>query len=157
MPFKQMENIAAYLEACTKLGVPAYDSFQTVALYENKDMIAVLTNIHSLGRVAQRVEGFTGPSLGAKLADTNKREFDEEQLRAAKAAPTLIGKGSHGGATQAGMIDYSKNINRGASIVGIDGLGQGGEATMATTGAHGLVDHSGMIDRNREIVRPQGQ
>ena len=54
MPFKQMENISNYLDACSKLGVPKHDLFQTVALYENKDMIAVLTNIHSLGRVSQK-------------------------------------------------------------------------------------------------------
>ena len=30
-----------------------YDLFQTVALYENKDMCAVLINLQSLGRVAQ--------------------------------------------------------------------------------------------------------
>ena len=33
--------------------VTDYDLFQTVALFENKDMLAVLTNIQSLGRVAQ--------------------------------------------------------------------------------------------------------
>ena len=64
MPFKQMENIANYLQACTQLSVPSHDLFQTVALFENKDMIAVLTNIHSLGRVSQKIPGFVGPSLG---------------------------------------------------------------------------------------------
>ena len=96
MPFKQMENIAAYLEACTALGVPQNDLFQTVALFENKDMIAVLTNIHSLGRVSQKVEGFAGPYLGAKLASTNRRSFTEEQLAAGLNAATFLGKGSHG-------------------------------------------------------------
>ena len=28
MPFMQMENIAMYLEGCTKLGVPSFSSFQ---------------------------------------------------------------------------------------------------------------------------------
>ena len=79
-----MENIAAYLEACTALGVPQNDLFQTVALFENKDMIAVLTNIHSLGRVSQKVEGFAGPYLGAKLASTNRRSFTEGSWRGAQ-------------------------------------------------------------------------
>jgi len=109
MPFKQMENIAAYLDACSRLGVPTYDSFQTVALYENKDMLGVLTNIHSLGRVAQRVPGFAGPVLGAKLAEVHKRDFDEKQLQAAKAAPTFAVSGAaaprQGGVTQARTVD----------------------------------------------------
>lgn len=52
-PFKQMENIGNYLAACTKLGQRTHESFQTVALYEGQDMIAVLVQIHSLGRIAQ--------------------------------------------------------------------------------------------------------
>ena len=28
MPFKQMENIAQYLRACSALGVPAFETFQ---------------------------------------------------------------------------------------------------------------------------------
>ena len=55
MPFMQMENIAMYLEGCTKLGVPSFSSFQTVSLYENKDMGAVLQNIVALGSAAQKV------------------------------------------------------------------------------------------------------
>jgi len=105
MPFKQMENIGRYTEACTKLGVPIHDTFQTVALYENKDMIAVITNIHSLGRIAQQKyltpADYRGPSLGVKLSASTPREHTEAQRRAAAAAPTLLGKGSHGHATQA--------------------------------------------------------
>jgi hypothetical protein len=44
-------------------------------------------NIHSLGRVAQRLEGFHGPTLGAKLAEKNERSFTEQQLNEAKAMP----------------------------------------------------------------------
>lgn len=65
-PFKQMENVSAYLAAAASLGVPAHDMFRTVDLYEGKDMKAVLINIHSLGRAAQRLEGFDGPVLGAQ-------------------------------------------------------------------------------------------
>jgi hypothetical protein len=72
MPFKQMENIGNYLSACSALGVPAFESFQTVDLFENKNMLAVVTNLHSLGRRAQKIPGYTGPALGVKLADANK-------------------------------------------------------------------------------------
>ena len=42
-PFKQMENIGNYLAACNKLGQPSRDSFQTVTLYEDKDMFQVIS------------------------------------------------------------------------------------------------------------------
>jgi len=99
---------------CAKIGVPTHDSFQTVALYENKDMIAVITNIHSLGRVVQQKyltpATYRGPTLGAKISAATPPAPSAAQRRAAAAAPTLLGKGSHGHATQAGMFDNSKNI-----------------------------------------------
>ena len=95
MPFKQMENISHYVEACTHLGVPAQDLFMTVDLWEAKDMRAVVRNIHSLGRVAQTIDTFGGPHLGAKLAAKNERHFSEAQLAEARAMParwTNLGK-----------------------------------------------------------------
>ena len=41
MPFKQMENINSFLAAAGKYGVPTTDLFQTVDLYEAKNMNAV--------------------------------------------------------------------------------------------------------------------
>jgi hypothetical protein len=78
-PFKQMENIGGYLDACRKYGVPAQDNFLTVDLFEGKNMNAVVRNLHSLGRVAQQ-QGFSGPTLGARLATTNRRSFTAEQM-----------------------------------------------------------------------------
>ena len=72
-PFKQMENIANYLHACEReFSQPAHDAFQTIDLYEGRDMGAVLTQLHSLGRLAQQ-HGYTGPSLGARLARATPR------------------------------------------------------------------------------------
>ena len=86
MPFKQMENINTYTDACRRLGVPESDLFVTVDLYEGKNMPAVVRNLHSLGRVAQK-RGFHGPSLGARLASRNVRQFSEAQINAARAMP----------------------------------------------------------------------
>ena len=86
MPFKQMENINSYTEACRRLGVPDSDLFVTVDLFEGKNMPAVVRNLHSLGRVAQ-AKGFAGPSLGAKLSSRNVRQFSEEQINQARAMP----------------------------------------------------------------------
>merc|ERR1719353_1821167 len=94
MPFKQMENIANYLSACATLGMPQHSSFQTVSLFEDQDMMQVITNLHALGAIAQKL-GFEGEAqLGAKLADANVRAFTAEQLSAGRAAQTFIGKSS---------------------------------------------------------------
>eukprot|EP00964_Phaeocystis_antarctica_P056459 scaffold33295_cov63-Phaeocystis_antarctica.AAC.2 len=88
-----MENIGGYLDACRKYGVPAQDNFLTVDLFEGKNMNAVVRNLHSLGRVAQQ-QGFSGPTLGARLATTNRRSFTAEQMaqvpRRAAASATLF-------------------------------------------------------------------
>ena len=78
-PFDMMENVSAYLRACKVLGVPDHELFQTVDLTEEKSMKAVLINIHSLGRTAQRLKDYSGPVLGAKLATANSREFNDAQ------------------------------------------------------------------------------
>ena len=102
MPFKQMENIGAYLDACRKYGVPAQDTFLTVDLFEGKNMNAVVRNLHSLGRVAQQ-QGFSGPTLGARLATTNRRSFTAEQMAQAKATPSRwTNRGGHEGAAASG-------------------------------------------------------
>ena len=93
MPFKQMENIGAYLKACEQLSIPAYDTFQTVDLFEAKNPKAVFTNLHSLGRVAQLLPGYSGPVLGAKLATATARLFTEAQLNEAKATPKFFTAG----------------------------------------------------------------
>ena len=84
-PFKQMENISAYLEACGEYGVPAQDNFLTVDLFEGKNMGAVVRNLHSLGRVAQ-AHGFQGPTLGTRLSTPNRRSFTEQQAIAGRDA-----------------------------------------------------------------------
>ena len=94
LPFMQMENIAAYLEACRDIGIPDFESFQTIDLFEDQNMKAVVLNIHSLGRTAQKL-GFAGPTLGVKESAGNKREFTEEQLNAGKNIVPTFGMGSH--------------------------------------------------------------
>jgi hypothetical protein len=134
-PFKQMENIGNYLKACATLGQSDYDIFQTVALYENKDMGAVVRQIHSLGRLAQKLPGYSGPGLGPKEATANHRDFSEEQLQAAKNAPTFLGKGSHGTpAEDMSRLELGKQQVRSMGLEK-EGLGTGGEQTFQGGGA----------------------
>ncbi|KAH8863047.1 Myophilin isoform 1 [Schistosoma japonicum] len=50
MPFKIMENINAFQEAIKAYGVPTSDVFQTVDLFEKKDIAQVTQCIYALGR-----------------------------------------------------------------------------------------------------------
>ena len=81
--------------------VPPHDTFQTVDLYENKNMRAVLINLHSLGRQVQRLPEYNGPTLGARLATQTVREFSEAQLAEARAAGTFLGGSMTAAATLA--------------------------------------------------------
>ena len=93
-PFKCMGNISSYVAACKVLNVPAQDLFEASDLHEGRNMRAVVRNIHSLGRIAQLVESFDGPVLGARLASRNERQFSEQQLAEARALPRRLSSGA---------------------------------------------------------------
>lgn len=167
MAFKQMENISNYMNACETLGVPKFSLFQTVALYENKDMVAVMTNIQALGSAAQKIPGYSGPVLGSKVADSNVREFTAEQIAAGKAQQTMIGKGSHGtaGSEMGAHIDHSKNIDKLAQVTGdLSGLACDGTATALGVGSFGTagsqmgahIDTSKNIDKMSTVQGAEG-
>nr|ACO14747.1 Calponin-3 [Caligus clemensi] len=103
-PFKHRENIELYLKGCENYGLKAQDLFQVNDLYENKNLYMVVDNLYGLGGMAQR-NGFDGPVIGAKMATSNKRNFDDDVL---KAGQSVIGLqyGSNKGASQAGMTAY---------------------------------------------------
>ena len=137
MPFKQMENIGFYLGACKKLGLLDRETFQTVDLFEGKDMRQVVRQLHSLGRLAQKLDGYSGPTLGPKESTENKRAFTEEQMNQAKAATTFLGKGSYG--TPAESISKLETGKANTRTFGLEkeGLGMGGEAGLVGKGGHG--------------------
>lgn len=110
MAFKMMENISNFLAAVEGYGVSRHDLFQTVDLYEGQNMVQVVNTLHALGRKAQK-NGFQGPVLGVKEADSNPRNFSEETL---KAGETVIGlqAGTNKVASQAGM-----NFGKSRSII----------------------------------------
>jgi len=103
-PFKQRENIEMYLKACATYGLKEQDLFQVNDLYENKNLYMVVDNLYSLGGMAQK-KSWEGPALGVKVASENKRNFDEDTL---KAGQSMIGLqyGTNKGASQAGMTPY---------------------------------------------------
>jgi hypothetical protein len=62
-PFVMMENIGNYLKAASSFGMKEVDLFQTVDLFEKKNMTAVLNHLYSLGRLSSRLPGYSGPSI----------------------------------------------------------------------------------------------
>ncbi|CAB3368225.1 Hypothetical predicted protein [Cloeon dipterum] len=100
--FKMMENINLFQQALKSYGVADLDVFQTVDLYEKKDIAQVTTTLFALGRTTYRHPEWQGPYLGPRPAEENKRDFSEEQLRAGEG---IIGlqAGQNKGASQAGQ------------------------------------------------------
>lgn len=100
--FALRENVNAFCNAARKYGVPDSELFQTVDLFEKKNIAQVTLTIHSLGRQAQ-AHNFAGPALGIKICEKNERHFTEEQLAEAKNTVGLLSE-YKGGATMSGTI-----------------------------------------------------
>lgn len=100
-PFKQMENIQVFLNFCEAYGVPKTGLFQTVDLYEGRNMAQFLNSVQQLGTEAQRQQ-FSGPTIGPKPVEKNDRGFTEEQLRASHGVIGLQ-SGTNKFASQKGM------------------------------------------------------
>lgn len=108
MAFKQMEQISQFLKAAEIYGVRTTDIFQTVDLWEGKDMAAVQRTLLALGSVAVTKDDgcYRGePSWFHRKAQQNRRGFSEEQLRQGQSVIGLQ-MGSNKGASQAGMTGY---------------------------------------------------
>ena len=76
-------------------------------------MNQVVDGIHAVGRASQKISSFSGPYIGAKLADKAERNFTEEQLRQGETVVPQLSKGSTG-SNASGMYDTSRDIVRGA-------------------------------------------
>lgn len=114
MPFKQMENVTSFIKACRSVGVAEFDLFETVDLFELKNVDQVVKCIHALGRTIQKnVPEFTGPTLGVKESTFNKREFSEAQLKIAKNTVPVLAGASHSVMDRAGF-DRSASVTFGA-------------------------------------------
>jgi len=100
--FKLRENVSAFQNAARAYGVPDSELFQTVDLFEKRNIAQVTLAIHALGRYAQK-KNFKGPALGVKMSDKNERQFTEEQLRAGDGMIGLLNEGANKGANQSGQ------------------------------------------------------
>jgi len=71
-PFQMMENVEAFLKWCTGMGLLAKDLFQTVDLYEGKDMTNVLTSLVVLKTHLERIESRETPAPPLKITPVKK-------------------------------------------------------------------------------------
>eukprot|EP00163_Fabomonas_tropica_P014082 TRINITY_DN2572_c0_g1_i23.p2 TRINITY_DN2572_c0_g1~~TRINITY_DN2572_c0_g1_i23.p2 ORF type:complete len:200 (+),score=48.62 TRINITY_DN2572_c0_g1_i23:66-602(+) len=97
--FMQIENVGNYTKACQQLGVNPSDLFDPPVLIEGKDPGAVVRNIHSLGRTAQKI-GFSGPQLGVKESQGQKTGHVVTATGSSVASKQT--QGSHGHANASG-------------------------------------------------------
>jgi len=129
MPFMQMENISNFLQGCRKIGVQDHDCFETVDLYEQKDLGVVVQCIMALGRAVQKnCKDWKGPVLGPKESDANVREFTEEQLKAGRGMISKVAMGSaqtmeKSEATKTGITFGNNQSGTGSSTMTKLGLG----------------------------------
>jgi len=110
MAFKQMELISQFLGAAERYGVTKTDMFQTVDLWEGKDLAAVQRTLMALGSLAVTKDDglYQGdPAWFHKKSAENRRDFSDEQL---KEGQSVIGlqMGTNKGASQAGMTGYGR-------------------------------------------------
>uniref|UniRef100_A0A2I9LP82 Muscle-specific protein 20 n=1 Tax=Centruroides hentzi TaxID=88313 RepID=A0A2I9LP82_9SCOR len=101
--FKMMENINKFQEMAKKYGVAEIDVFQTVDLWERRNIPQVTQCLLALGRTCYLHPEFQGPCLGPRPSEENKREFTEEQLRASE-----------------GIINLQYGTNKGANASGLN-------------------------------------
>ncbi|XP_029925522.1 transgelin-like [Myripristis murdjan] len=110
MVFKQMEQISLFLSAAEKYGITKTDMFQTVDLFEGKDLAAVQRTLMALGSLAvtKNDGNYRGdPSWFHKKSQENRRDFSEEQLNEGKSVIGLQ-MGTNKGASQSGMTGYGR-------------------------------------------------
>jgi len=93
MPFVARENIAAYIDACKRIGVSEHDLFVTGDLYEGQSMKQVVTNIFAVSAKAREKGLIDGPFIGAKIAQKSEVQDKSGWLR--DGGPTKMCMGSY--------------------------------------------------------------
>ncbi|CDH54005.1 calponin transgelin [Lichtheimia corymbifera JMRC:FSU:9682] len=104
VPFAQVRHLYAGCFCGAKdLGVPPHDLFQTVDLFEKKNMTQVVDTIFAVSRYAHEA-GACSSILGPKLAKRHEVSFSEETLNASKSLFNTYQYGYTKGANQSGLV-----------------------------------------------------
>ncbi|XP_069115005.1 calponin-1-like isoform X1 [Argopecten irradians] len=140
LAFKQMENIEKFLKGSKCYGLKDNSLFQTVDLYEGRNMAMVLATILQVGTEAQR-HRFNGPTCGAKPTEKHVVNFTPEQLRAGQG---IIGlqAGTNKCASQKGM---SLGAVRHIADIKADDMSQEGQGIVSLqAGTNQCASQKGM-------------
>lgn len=89
LSFFQMENIAYFINKAKMLGVPDDECFQTIDLYEAKNLKQVFTCLYSLSRNLYKRGRTDIRVIGPKLVEKTPITFTEDQLNEAKRTVSL--------------------------------------------------------------------
>lgn len=102
--FALMENLVAFQKQMKKWKVPDEEIFQSVDLFEARNVRQVVMSLLAFARILSNTPEYTGPTLGPKMSDENKRDWDEEQQRQQRDAQlSLLTSGSNKGASASGV------------------------------------------------------
>lgn len=108
LAFHQIDNIGKFLTAASAAGLPSHDTFTTPELFESKMPSAVIQALVSLGRVAQKLDSYSGPTIGPKLAESRTVEHDADAAAAAAAGGTLADEHARNTSGLSSGIVYGK-------------------------------------------------
>jgi len=135
MPFKQMENIANFLQACRKeLGMKENDLFTTPDVFDERSIVNTMNGIVNFSRAATK-GGYGGTSIAPKEAD--KGQVKKWEIGSGDASVSKMNMGSLGIMERA-HIDTTNDINFGAKKVGTGSH----EATMLSQGSSNVMERS---------------
>jgi hypothetical protein len=88
-PFKRLENLSTFIQACRSFGVMEYELFSTSDVLEGKGLLAVTRCLFALGRAIQTTcPSFAGPHLGNR--DNSKRMLPRTQSGALLGSPVPL-------------------------------------------------------------------
>ncbi|KAM9326302.1 calponin-3 [Gastrophryne carolinensis] len=101
----KLENIGNFIKAMQDYGMKPHDIFEANDLFENGNMTQVQVSLVSLAGLAKTKGFHTTVDLGVKYAEKQRRQFDDDKL---KAGQSVIGlqMGTNKCASQAGMTAY---------------------------------------------------
>lgn len=164
MPFMQMENIKAFLQAARSLGLTEYDCFCTPDLYEEKDLGAVVRSLLSYAGKASNLPNWNKPKLGVKASTKNQREGATWKGRApgANGEVSRLNMGSYGimqqgdavtarevyGANKAGAGDAGSVSQRSMGSAGVMQQGDTAVAREVYGAVHGGASSSTPTQRS---------
>ncbi len=85
--YMQMENIKNYLDGCRSLGMADRDLFDTVDLFEHKNIPQVGHSVLELGKLARTIPTFTGAYVPNKRAVVEAKEMDLVRCQVTSVLP----------------------------------------------------------------------